>query len=66
MVLASQRSYKGRSTSPAIWSLLVSTSKWSVEVYNQLHCYRNSHTIWYHSVTCHPAEVTFSPLPPAN
>ena len=27
------------------------------------HHYRNSHAIWDHSVTCHPAEVTFLPLP---
>ena len=28
------------------------------------HCYGNSHATWDHkSVTCHPAEVTFPPLP---
>jgi len=27
------------------------------------HRYGNSHAIWDHSVTCHPAEVTFPPLP---
>jgi len=27
------------------------------------HHYRNSRAIWDHSVTCHPAEVTFPPLP---
>jgi len=27
------------------------------------HHYRNSRTIWDHSVTCHPAEVTFPPFP---
>jgi len=27
------------------------------------HRYWNSHAIWDHSVTCHPAEVTFQPLP---
>jgi len=27
------------------------------------HCYGNSHAIWDHSVTCHPAEVTSPPLP---
>ena len=28
-----------------------------------LHRYGNSHATWDHSVACHPAEVTFPPLP---
>jgi len=40
----------------------VSKRKRSIAVCNdQPHCYENSRAIWDHSVTCHPAEVTFPP-----
>ena len=37
--------------------------KCSIAVNNYHHLYGNSHAIWDHSVTCHPAEVEFLPLP---
>ena len=30
---------------------------------NLLRRYWNSHAVWDHSVTCHPTELTFQPLP---
>jgi len=39
-------------------------SKRSIAVRDSPHRYGNSHAIWDHTVlTCHPAEVTFPPLP---
>jgi len=30
------------------------------------HRYGKSHVVWDHTVTCHPTELTFPPLPPAE
>jgi len=45
--------------------------KYTLTMYNSqlatsLTATRNSHAIWDHSVTCHPAKVGFPPLPPAE
>jgi len=38
-------------------------SNWIWQFANKPYCYENLHPTWDHSVTCHPAEVIFLPLP---
>jgi len=46
-----------------IESFEVKKSKRSIAVSDSPHRYGNSHAMGSHSITCHPAEVTFPPLP---
>jgi len=51
---------------PVLWMHLTFSHNWGKCIAVMLqasHHYGNSRAIWDHSVTCHPAEMTFPPLP---